>query len=358
MGFFIPSSSSIPSCRRRPRTEHGFSSSPYQRTAFLPNHDYLSAIAAAEKEEELRRLRYKEKLLRQQAYKEAMERKKKEEEEQHRKQLYLLELEQRRRRQQQEEEQQRELLRRQLYLRQLQGRKRQDQVKEEPLRHRRAKALEEIKRQERLRQERDNFLWWFHDDHDHMETSDDEDDDMQDESMYEIVQGLDGNLYKILHENKKPQINYMKNTSNRRRRQHNKNYCVQQYPNRLDTKKDDHVVGEMENDDVHSNLFHGGRSLKPTHVTFKDCFNVNTNNSNGAPEEESSIKANATTAFIKKDLTKKKTKKQSSIEVEDASDSECDEEYNDCWHNRIPQAGEWIEPVEGFRTSHRVFMNK
>merc|ERR1711976_102448 len=203
-------------------------------------------------------------------------------EEQHRKQLYLLELErQRRRRQQQEEEQQRELLRRQLYLRQLQGRKRQDQVKEEPLRHRRAKALEEIKRQERLRQERDNFLWWFHDDHDHMETSDDEDDDMQDESMYEIVQGLDGNLYKILHENKKPQINYMKNTSNRRRRQHNKNYCVQQYPNRLDTKKDDHVVGEMENDDVHSNLFHGGRSLKPTHVTFKDCFNVNTNNSNG-----------------------------------------------------------------------------
>merc|ERR1711976_622888 len=227
-------------------------SSPYQRTAFLPNHDYLSAIAAAEKEEELRRLRYKEKL-RQQAYKEAMERKKKQEEEQHRKQLYLLELErQRRRRQQQEEEQQRELLRRQLYLRQLQGHKRQDQVKEEPLRHRRAKALEEIKRQERLRQERDNFLWWFHDDHDHMETSDDEDDDMQDESMYEIVQGLDGNLYKILHENKKPQINYMKNTSNRRRRQHNKNYCVQQYPNRLDTKKDDHVVGEMENDDVHS----------------------------------------------------------------------------------------------------------
>merc|ERR1712170_246833 len=187
---------------------------------------------------------------------------------------------------------------------------------EEPLRYRRAKALEEIKRRERLRQERDNFLWWFHDDYDHMDTSDDEDDDMQDESMH-IVQGLDGNLYRILHENKKPRTNHMKNTtSNRRRRQQNKNYCVQQYPNRLDTKNDDHLVGEIENDDVHSNLFHEGRSLKPTHVTFKDCFNVNTNNSNSALGEESSIKANATTAFIKKDnLTKKKTKKQSSIEV-------------------------------------------
>merc|ERR1711976_1085159 len=97
---------------------------------------------------------------------------------------------------------------------------------------------------------------------------------------------------------------------------------------------------------------HEGRSLKPTHVTLKDCFNVNTNNSNSALGEESSIKANATTAFIKKD---KKTKKQSSIEVEDASYSECDEEYNDCWHNRRPQAGEWIEPVEGFCTSRRVF---
>lgn len=356
--FFIPSSSSIPSYHRRPRTEYRFSSSPYQRTAFIPNHDYLSAIAAAEKEEELRRLRYEEKL-RQQAYIEAMERKKKEEEEQHRKQLYLLELERQRRRQQQEaeEEQQRELLRRQFYLSQLQGRKRQDQLKEERLRHRRAKALEEIKRQERLRQERDNFLW-FHDDHHHMDTSDDEDDGMQDEPMYEIVQGLDGNLYRILHENKKPQINnHMKNTSNRRRRQHNKHSSVQQYSNHLDTKDGDHLVEEMDKD-VHSNLFHEGRSLKPTHVTFKDCFNVNTNNSNGAPGEESSSKANATTAFIKKDLTKKKTKKQSSIEVEDASDSECDEEYNDCWHNRRPQAGEWIEPVEGFRTSARHVFNK
>jgi len=32
--------------------------------------------------------------------------------------------------------------------------------------------------------------------------------------------------------------------------------------------------------------------------------------------------------------------------VEDVSDSECEDEYNDYIHNRRPQAGEWIEPIE------------
>jgi len=33
--------------------------------------------------------------------------------------------------------------------------------------------------------------------------------------------------------------------------------------------------------------------------------------------------------------------------VEDASDSECEDEFRDYFHNRRPKAGEWIEPVDG-----------
>ena len=35
------------------------------------------------------------------------------------------------------------------------------------------------------------------------------------------------------------------------------------------------------------------------------------------------------------------------VEVEDASDSECEDEFSDYFHNRTPRGGEWIEPVDG-----------
>jgi len=49
-------------------------------------------------------------------------------------------------------------------------------------------------------------------------------------------------------------------------------------------------------------------------------------------------------------LPKKKQLKSSVLvgDVEDASDSECEEEFNDYWHNRRPQPGKWIEPIERF----------
>jgi len=51
-------------------------------------------------------------------------------------------------------------------------------------------------------------------------------------------------------------------------------------------------------------------------------------------------------------LQKKQQLKSSVLigSVEDASDSECEEDFNDYWHNRRPQLGNWIEPIEGAAT--------
>merc|ERR1712070_167137 len=50
---------------------------------------------------------------------------------------------------------------------------------------------------------------------------------------------------------------------------------------------------------------------------------------------------------------KKSSKKRVTIIVEDASDSETeDDEYKSVWRNRRPSPGKWMEPVEDFKTTH------
>merc|ERR1712070_937424 len=50
---------------------------------------------------------------------------------------------------------------------------------------------------------------------------------------------------------------------------------------------------------------------------------------------------------------KKSSKKRVTIIVEDASDSETeDDEYKSVWRNRRPSPGKWKEPVEDFKTTH------
>lgn len=51
-------------------------------------------------------------------------------------------------------------------------------------------------------------------------------------------------------------------------------------------------------------------------------------------------------------VSKKKKIKYAGLigDVEDASDSECEDEYSDYIHNRRPAKGQWIEPVESIQT--------
>lgn len=78
-------------------------------------------------------------------------------------------------------------------------------------------------------------------------------------------------------------------------------------------------------------------------VTFKDCFDINVNNEQNDKKERN-----------------KKVRKysQSSIllgDVEDASDSECEDEFNDFMHTRRPAPGQWIEPIECSTYSAQIF---
>jgi hypothetical protein len=51
----------------------------------------------------------------------------------------------------------------------------------------------------------------------------------------------------------------------------------------------------------------------------------------------------------KQSKKEKKSKKRMTMIVEDASESEAeDDEFHSVWHNRRPSAGEWMEPVENF----------
>merc|ERR1719343_839774 len=59
-------------------------------------------------------------------------------------------------------------------------------------------------------------------------------------------------------------------------------------------------------------------------------------------------KVEAPTKHKKKKRSKngKKKKKKITVIVEDASDSEYDDEFNSPWRNRRPSPGQWMEPVE------------
>jgi hypothetical protein len=94
------------------------------------------------------------------------------------------------------------------------------------------------------------------------------------------------------------------------------------------------------------------RNEKPV---FKNVtFNISINQ-HGNEKEDSIDSSPSKPRKVKKHSSRKKEKKPSSNrcpiivgEVEDASDSECEDEFGDYFHNRRPATpGMWIEPVEG-----------
>merc|ERR1711874_590496 len=192
----------------------------------------------------------------------------------------LLEVEMRRRR---EEEEQRELERQ--FMAQLE-RKRQEKLKVEQMRNQRARALEELKRQEMMRTPaKANCM------------------NVDSYPMEEeFIQGLDGHLCRFLSSNS-PKTN---------------RFHYEPTSTQAKDQTDDQEL-------IHTNLI--------------DIMEKN--------YEESKTK----TPMKKHKKKKGKIIKTSVLigEVEDASDSECEEEFKDCWHNRRPQPGEWIEPVENMK---------
>eukprot|EP01083_Nonionella_stella_P124560 376208_1 len=244
--------------------------------------------------------------LQKKAYLEAMER----ERQQRLRRQYLLELEHRQRHLQEQEQRRQYLAHIELH--------RQQKLKEERLRKKKAAARAALNRREALRRgERLN----------HSSTS------------HQIIQGSDGNFYKVQLDSK-----YLE---------------PMDYDNEIILSSDTHEdIGKPSLFANEKHLYRNEHSPKASFVNasavepsinnappIKDCFNTN---KGGGDDMISSPNFSKKTNTKERVLSRKPPLKSSILvgDVEDASDSECEDEFSDIWHNRRPQSGRWIEPVE------------
>lgn len=268
--------------------------------------EYLAAL-----EEQERNRRYQA-ALEEQAYLEMLERKRQQKLlEERRQKQYLLELERRRYEQEQEQA-------RRQYLARLEQ-KRQEKLKEQNLHNsRRAAALEALKRKEKMK--RDDRVG------------------NQFNPLHQIIEGLDGNLYKVLFN---PTDSELKTQEDRRLKIATNDYDIGR-PS-ICQKKSSHGKNKTCTKMDCSN--DTSESPPMPNVTFKDCFNINMNNED-----------NDKNAKKKKIIPRKRPKSSILLgDVEDASDSECEDEFNDYMHTRRPADGQWIEPVECILNSSEKF---
>jgi hypothetical protein len=155
-----------------------------------------------------------------------------------------------------------------------------------------------------------------------------------------------------------------------------------------DEQDDDNYHDDTENDENMDIPSSSAQVPIFKHVVFNNCFNQNSGRApemmpkNGNNTEDTlaanlgasnglkttistttNLSSTPSTDFIhkkkaKKSKNSKKKKKMKKInlsssesvlvgDVEDASDSECEDEYKDYWHTRRPEHG-WIEPVDFF----------
>lgn len=64
----------------------------------------------------------------------------------------------------------------------------------------------------------------------------------------------------------------------------------------------------------------------------------------------SSATTTATTTDFAAPHNRQRHRKRITVTVEDASDSECESEFDSPWRNRRPSTGQWMEPVESYHT--------
>jgi hypothetical protein len=272
------------------RNHYGHASyrSPYTRSFFERD--------LAQLEEEENRRRY-EAALERQAYLEALERKRQQQRLIEERRQHLLELERRRRYEQEQEE-----LRQ--YLAHLEE-KRQESLNEE----RRRRAAASRKASKKAAQ------------------------NAHQRGSQHIIRGPDGNLYRVLFDDNDTEKTKPRNNTTRGSANNFVNIedasSYDEFPSR---DKKVFLTADMTGSPPSRSVYPPVRN-----VTLHDCFNVNKNIDN----QEKRLKAK------KEDRRKSVPKSKILIgDVEDASDSECEDNFNDYWHTRRPRPGEWIEPVD------------
>jgi len=145
-----------------------------------------------------------------------------------------------------------------------------------------------------------------------------EEEDEDEDSDYEvdIVRGTDGNLYYV----KKP---------------------IYTQPESKSKPKSQPTITE----EIH-------RPRQPIHQEFvveeAETDDESSSEDSNAPDNHSADDRIAHRPIAAPSRTHSHRKRRVTVIVEDASDSECEDEFDSPWRNRRPSPGQWMEPVEPY----------
>lgn len=148
---------------------------------------------------------------------------------------------------------------------------------------------------------------------------DDEDDDEDADYEVDIVRGMDGNLYYV----KKPIYTQPKSKS----KPESQPTITEEIHRPRQPFHQELVAEEAETDDESSS--------EDSDAADNDSVDDGIDNEEDLPTPASSHKNSSRKLRI-------------TVTVEDASDSECEDEFDSPWRNRRPSPGQWMEPVEPY----------
>ena len=254
-----------------------------------------------------------------------------------------------------------EALAEQAYLQELERIRRQRAIEEEIERKRQAEILyrKELERRRRMEQERNNrravaalkaYEKQQRQEQERRRLHSSNNRRPQPVPEYQLVQGPDGRIYRVkinpnsfidsgYHDDEMSSENRIPVTSNA-------SYSIDASNH---TSSSSSSLEEDEQMDVLPSK-HTTSTPMFQNVVFNNCFNENLASETKVDDEQVS-KTNKFSSKKSMKKSKKKANNRSSIligGVEDASDSEYeDDEFKDFWHNRRPEKS-WIEPVEFF----------
>lgn len=229
-----------------------------------------------------------------------------------------------------EQEAQERLQRQREYLRQKEAREQMLRLRHQQEEEERQREAYEAARRQRAQQQRK--YWRPNNSYGDAESS-----DSDEEPEFHIVRGYDGRLYQI------------KNPAYQKRRQHevDQTEVVRGRDGRLyrvKKQKQTYQPSQPSQPTTSSSVESDDSTSRDIPITKTSAtVDIDPEGERIAMETKSKIYRN------KRDKKSKRKKKRITVIVEDASDSEYEDEMNSPWRNRRPDPGEWLQPVENFQ---------
>lgn len=203
---------------------------------------------------------------------------------------------------------------------------REERAIQERQRHARLMREEEMRRQ---RQSEEEQIFYGSDD--------DDDIDNNDEAGYHIFRGQDGQLYYVrtpLCQRHRPMKQQKEWRQHQNKQQDVHGNTKKEMPQRLFNDSEDAQPSDGNESPSDDSCYDVVESLPSIHPTLV------------VKSEGSKSQDNISNSRVGLDTKKPSRRRRAAIIVEDASDSENEDEYKSPWRNRRPSPGQWMEPIE------------